>query len=102
MKLTALAEKLKKLKPALTAFNKSELSTKLDSAITFIEVRVSKLKNLDEVKSISEDLPKENCLIQIPNFDSLITELEAFRDTLPEESQEEVAFTKSTASCGSF
>lgn len=94
LKLTALADRLNKLKPALAAFNKTELSSKLDAAITFIEKRISKLKNFDEVKFISEDLPKENVLIEIPNFDSLITDLEAFRDTLPEESQEEVAFTK--------
>lgn len=94
LKLTALVDRLKKLKPALTAFNKTELSTKLDTTVAFIETRISKLKNHDEVKSISEDLPKENGLVEIKDFDSLLTELSTFKDTLPEESQEELAFKK--------
>ena len=94
LKLTNLADRLKKLKPALTASGKTELSTKLDTAVAFIEIRISKLKNHDEVKSISDDLPNENGLVVIPNFDLLLTELGAFKDTLPEESQEELAFKK--------
>lgn len=94
LKLTALADRLKKLKPALTALNKTQLSAQLDAAVAYTETRISKLKNFDEVKSISDDLPKENGLIEIPNFDSLLAELEAFKNILPEESQEEIAFTK--------
>lgn len=93
-KLKILSEKLKKLKPALTAFNKTELSTEVDAAVSFIDTRTSKLEKIEEVKSVSEELSKEAGLVEIPNFASLLTELNTFKDTLPEESKEELAFKK--------
>lgn len=94
LKLTAFVEKLKKLKPALKANDKTELESKLDKVITFIESIVTKLRNFDEVKFISEELSKGKNLVDVPGFDSLFVELNVFKDGLPEESQEELAFKK--------